>query len=203
MFAYAFFSFSVSVVGLVMCVAMLAQLATGRADWRRALALSLAAAIACGTLWMGTWAGTGYNALACMLTAIHQHAVQQVTDPFVPVYMWWLRSSGNLTAYLFTIAPLPGVALALHFAGRRACRSRMGCWLLGALVGIGVASFGGLFWLETERLWIFLTPLFAGAACGAIDRLVPERTRPEARLGLLIASAAFVLTFEAVFKPYI
>src|SRR5438270_10802727 len=66
------------------------------------------------------------------------------------------------------------------------------------------AGFSGLFWLETERIWVFLTPLIAPAsAYGLLTSASVNRIK---RLDIVVTIAACVAmpaTYEALFKPYL
>jgi hypothetical protein len=112
---------------------------------------------------------THFNLIACFITAVRGHQAQQGNEGFDDLQRWWLRSTGNIIAYLLSIVPLCILAASAvavwGFAkpqadGQRIARS----FFIATLLTVLVAGFSGLFYVETERIWIFLTPAFALAA---------------------------------------
>lgn len=194
-YAFGFFSFGVTVVGLVMTLALIGLLLTRAVHWKRALYVC---GVSAGTgllVYALMRLATGFDLIACMREAVLGHEAQQESDPFRPAYMWWLRSSGNLLAYAFSAAVALGATVSALLRGPRL--NITGVWLIAGVLTILVSSFGGLFWLETERIWIFFTPLLAIGAAHA------SRNERQAQFGLILFATALLLTWEVAFIPWL
>ncbi|MFT3785006.1 MAG: hypothetical protein QM770_02415 [Tepidisphaeraceae bacterium] len=201
-YAYAFFSFSVTVFGLTVALALLVQLIARWDRLRNAIVVCVTALVVLACCQLAMQAVTGFDLFKCFRLAVAGHEAQQQSDPFRPAYMWWLRSTGNLLAYAFSVAPLLGVGFMLLL--RRGVLSRpAAAWMLATTLALLIGSFGGLFWLETERIWIFFTPILAIAAAASIRSCTTGIEQRDTQLLLLIACVALTITFEAVFVPYL
>ena len=72
---------------------------------------------------------------------------------------YFIVSSGNLIAYIGLFAPLlVGIYAERINAGTLNKNSSFNLLLKSALLTIVVLSFSAQFYLEIERIWIFLTP---------------------------------------------
>jgi hypothetical protein len=166
---YLFFSFSASILGVLMALTTVIGWWLGAFNVRNVIitgAVSLACVFACVAL---IYVTTRFNLIACFITAVRGHQAQQGNEGFDDLQRWWLRSTGNIIAYLLSIVPLCILAASAvavwGFAkpqadGQRIARS----FFIATLLTVLVAGFSGLFYVETERIWIFLTPAFALAA---------------------------------------
>jgi hypothetical protein len=101
-----------------------------------------------------------------------------------------LRSTGNVLAYLLSIVPLCILAIAAirsswHDLDRRVASALF----LASALTVPIAGFSGLFYLETERIWIFLTPAFALAAGYEIARRSAMEGRPFIQAMVLLVLA--------------
>src|SRR6476659_2589959 len=98
-----------------------------------------------------------------------------------------IRSSGNIIAYLVFMFPISVLAIAGAIA---AWRDRMQPYVralsAAAVATIFIAGFSGQFFLETERIWIFMAPALAIAAGAELAR----RARFE---GVWLARFVFIL----------
>jgi hypothetical protein len=102
--------------------------------------------------------GTHFNLAACFIAAVRGHQSQQGNEGFDDVKRYLLRSTGNIIAYLLSIVPLS----VLGFVALRSAKPRAaGALTIALWVTVLIAGFSGLFYVETERIWIFLTPAFA------------------------------------------
>jgi hypothetical protein len=108
-----------------------------------------------------------FNLVACFFAAVHGHQTQQGNEGFDDAQRWMLRSTGNLIAYLVSIIPLSVLAIASAKSAKP-----QAAWALvtALLITVAIAGFSGLFYIETERIWIFLTPAFALAAGWELSR---------------------------------
>jgi hypothetical protein len=184
----------------------------------RFVEILMPATLSLGTLIAGLavlWAAFGFNLIACTQVGVHQHAMQMNVDPFRPMIRWLIRSSGNVLGYLLSLGPLLGmsaVGATVSMLGR-GVRPRLVAPLFIAtwLMVLG-AGFGGLFCLETERVWVFFTPLLAAAGGYAVamhmnrpaERIRGRRAAPDrfVILTAVLSAAAFVSAFELVIRPY-
>ena len=164
---YLLFSFSASILGVLMA------LTTALAWWRGAVTtrnIVRSGAIAVACLFAGLlllYVTTRFNLIACFITAIRGHQAQQGNEGFDTLMRWWLRSTGNILAYLTSIVPMSILAIRTVWVGNgaKAQAAEMRRSLFIALVAtVLLAGFSGLFYVETERIWIFLTPFFALSA---------------------------------------
>ncbi|MEA2735926.1 MAG: hypothetical protein QOE14_2377, partial [Humisphaera sp.] len=69
------------------------------------------------------------------------------------------------------------------------------------LVTVLIAGFSGLFYVETERIWIFLTPAFALAAGFELRRRSTDEGRGVIYLALFLV-LAISCTQEFFFQHY-
>lgn len=242
--AYLFFSFSASILGLLMAAtAAIGWLGGGfrTRDVVRTGAVSLVTVAASIAL---LYASTRFNLVACFVAAVHGHHAQQGNRGFDDAHRYLLRSTGNLIAYLISIVPLcilaasavwqrrlsrhpPGEAHGMLMSSSSGTRAQapypatpaasaagMPPMILPASEGTSgrafflalwatllVASFSGLFYVETERIWIFLTPFFALAAGQELARRADVEGRAVTDAVVLLVLAISV-TQELFFLHY-
>jgi len=188
--AYLFFSFSASILGVLMALTAVLAWFNGGVKVRnlvRTAAESLAAVgVAIGVLYLLTH----FNLLKCFVTAVHGHQQQQGNEGFDDAKRYLLRSTGNVLAYLMSVVPLSILAFAAvrHSGAWRRDRERpvAAAMFVAVIATVFIAGFSGLFYAETERIWIFLTP---AAALAAGHELV-RRSRAE---GERVVWAVFLL----------
>jgi hypothetical protein len=164
-FVYMMFSFSASILGILMALITLFAVWQGLVTWTHVVRTA-ALAGATVLLVIGiTFAVTRFNLIACFAAAVHGHHEQQGNGGFDDSSRYLLRSTGNILAYLLSTVPLCilGIA-ALNERGERAHHRIARATFVALLATILIAGFSGQFYLETERIWIFFTPLLALAA---------------------------------------
>jgi hypothetical protein len=241
---YLFFSFSASILGVLMALTTLIGWWGGAFPMRNVLrtgAISLACLFATILLLNVT---TRFNLIACFITAVRGHQTQQGNEGFDDPMRWWLRSTGNIIAYLISIVPLSILAVAAVWRSWSANAEGADLPANGARVPVAaqsaapvdyaapatpraplamtpekhaialtrsiftatvltvlIAGFSGLFYVETERIWIFLTPAFALAAGYELRRRAEHEGRAliYAVLFLVIAISC---TQEFFFQHY-
>jgi hypothetical protein len=80
-----------------------------------------------------------------------------------PRATWFFRSYGNITATLIGA----GIGLVAAVLARlRARRAGADSWTIVALVSLVVMTFGQIYYMETERIWLFVLPWLACVAVG-------------------------------------
>jgi hypothetical protein len=164
---YLFFSFSASILGVLMALTTLLGLVLGAFPLKNVIRTGAVAVACLLTVIVLLYATTRFNLIACFITAVHGHQTQQGNEGFDDIKRWLLRSTGNLIAYLMSIVPLSILAVGAVFSAKRQAKaSAPAARALFIAVALTVlfAGFSGLFYVETERIWIFLTPGFALAA---------------------------------------
>ena len=213
---YLFFSFSASILGVLMALTTLLGWWSGAFRLRNVL-LTGAVSLAClfATILL-LYLTTRFNLIACFITAVRGHQTQQGNEGFDSAMRWWLRSTGNIIAYTLSIVPLSILAVAalwrawsaeppadrsgpdptpadgappaatLDYAQpatvvaptreeeERAMRRAL---FTATITTVLIAGFSGLFYVETERIWIFLTPPFALAAGYELSRRAQREGR--------------------------
>jgi len=237
---YLFFSFSASILGVLMALTTLLGWWSGAFRLRNVLltgAVSLACAFASIVLLYVT---TRFNLVACFITAVRGHQTQQGNEGFDSAMRWWLRSTGNIIAYTLSIVPLSILALAAVW---RSCFTRpeaggaqrdaappvdgqsaspldyaqpattiamtrdddqRALWrslFTATIATVLIAGFSGLFYVETERIWIFLTPPFALAAGYELTRRAQREGRTLIYVVLFLV-IAISCTQEFFFQHY-
>jgi hypothetical protein len=133
---------------------------------------------------------TGFSIADCLFAA--HHAARELIDRSAgrPAGEIWAELSfGNALAFSL------GAGVALVSAALAAATSdvrRIPAWTLASLVTLGVMTFGGIYFLETERVWLFAIPWLAAIA-------VARRALAASRLRVLLAiGLAQALAMEAL-----
>jgi hypothetical protein len=188
---YLFFSFSASILGVLMALTTVLGLFFGAFGIRNVV-LTAAVAGGCVLVPIGLlYAASRFNLIACFIAAVHGHQAQQGNEGFDDIKRWLLRSTGNVVAYTMSIVPLMVLAAgavrhppakAPADGGLNAARALF----IALPVTVAVAGFSGLFYVETERIWIFLTPVFALAAGYELTRRSESEGRRVVYLTLLL-----------------
>jgi hypothetical protein len=182
---YLFFSFSASILGVLMALTTAIGWWLGVFPTRNVIrAGAISVAFVFGSIAL-LYLTTRFNLIACFIGAVRGHQAQQGNEGFDDVRRWLLRSTGNILAYVFSIVPLSILAVSavrrakLPAASTQADAYRIARSLFAAAVAtVLIAGFSGLFYVETERIWIFLTPVFALAAGYELSRrATPEGQR--------------------------
>jgi hypothetical protein len=179
---YLFFSFSASILGVLMTLVAIITI-WQRPIWFRQLALT---AIVAGAVLLIAiallYAATKFNLIGCFDAAVRGHHEQQGNGGFDDPKRYLQRSTGNIIAYLMSTVPL--CVLAVLASIRRESMPAPARALVCAVVTtIVIAGFSGLFYVETERIWIFLTPFLALAA--GIEAARREASSSRRVLGVL------------------
>jgi hypothetical protein len=159
LFVATFFSFSIVSVGLALAVFALVR---HRARSRNAIvALACAGAGYVATA-VALQAASGFSILDCLQTA-RANAKVLMTNAIgaSPSTLWPELSFANPLAFAIGA----GVALvAAAFTGALAERSAPRPWTIAAVLTLVVMSIGGIYFLETERIWLFAMPWLSAIA---------------------------------------
>lgn len=158
----ALFSFSAIPVGLAI---VLYAIFRGRSALRRTawiLLHMLAGTTACALL---LFVATGFPIWSCFLRAREQNAaLMRRAAGADPASLWGLFSLGNATAFL------AGAGLGLvaaTCAAARGGRSTREPVSRASLLALLAMTLGGIYFLETERIWLFALPWLVASAVSA------------------------------------
>ncbi len=167
----ALFSFVFVTIGLVVGCVLVVGVVAGRFPFVTALRTAVLIVVTMiGALAMVRLL-LGFDIVDCLSVARSNASDLMGASSFDSMPRYLLRSSGNILAYLIYSGVVVSAlaAAAIRQANAPLVRS-VGIATLGALV---VAGFAGQFWLETERIWIFFTPLMAVLAAAALHGSKP------------------------------
>lgn len=164
--ACALFSFVVMTIGVVLAALLVVGVIMGRhssGDAARVGSQTVGAMMVALVL---VWLVLGFNIAECLSIARSNAQELMAANPFDNVGRYLLRSTGNVLAYaVYTGAALTGLAIAsLRTATRLPVRSAA----VATISALLLSGFAGQFWLETERIWVFFTPMFAVLAAGVL-----------------------------------
>lgn len=186
-------SFSVSFVGVLLAVQALIGLGVGAYRWRRVLAAGFLSVLAFVGVFVALDRLAGFDLATCLRQSIdnNQAGMSPSFDAW-PRYL--LRSTGNLLAYVGSLGPALVAFAAAGALGLRSLPPAQKAMVLAAVVTPVIAAFSGLYFMETERIWLFFTPVLAVAGASAA-----------ARRGWSFAvawSVLFAAVFELGFRHY-
>jgi hypothetical protein len=149
-----------------------------------------------------TYIVTKFDLIACFIAAVHGHHEQQGNGGFDDPKRYVLRSTGNLLAYLLSTVPLCVLATRALGKGDDISHDKLPRTLFIALAAtLFIAAFSGLFYLETERIWIFLTPALALAAGFEAARQA-DRSGPRFVLAMVLLVLVISCSQEFLFMHY-
>lgn len=155
----ACFSFSALPLGLAI---LLFAALRGRSAWRRTASILLHVLAGTTASVLLLFIVTGFPIWSCFLRARELNAeLMRRAAGDDPASLWALFSLGNATAFL-SGAGVGLVAAAL--AGARRARSAREPVSLASLLALLAMSLGGIYFLETERIWLFALPWLAASA---------------------------------------
>ncbi len=137
-----------------------------------------------GIIWAGVsslvclglvWLFSGFNQYACFVQSVSNNSELLQSNGFDSVARYLFRSTGNLLGMFYS----GGLLVFLVLISKR--NPTIKTWLMTVLI----ASFSGLFFGETERIWLFMLPL-----CAFAETIVPSTKIGKALLVTLALSIA-------------
>jgi hypothetical protein len=199
---YSLMSFSVFIVGLSILMISLIYIFF---DSQRRVYIVKTDIIA-GITFIGSllllYIFTGFNLWSCLIQSIQNNSDIMTVDPFDAPVRYLLRSTGNILAYsIYTGIVLSSLALAGYSRLYKAALD-IRIFIAGCLATLIAAGFSGLFFMETERIWVFFTPFLAiSAGWGILSWSNPDN-RPEIARLLIITNLLTTSVQEICFKHY-
>lgn len=126
-----------------------------------------------------------FNIYSCLNTAIHNENLQMKSSFFENISRYLIVSSGNLLAYLGFFGPIIIAFIALYFSSKKKEKdNRIHLIIRSVLITILILSFSNQFFLEIERIWIFLSPFMLFIVIPNVF----ENNKNESYMRILIAS---------------
>jgi len=169
--AYTFFSFSSSLILLFMVIFLLTAAHSRLVPFHRGTKILILSAVSFVSVYFLIYLSAGFNMLECFQKAVLQNR-KQMSSGFDDGWRYAIRTSGALLAY-FIGAGFPLAVLGCHAARKLRKDKHAEPWTrsfaIAFILTLGVAACSGLFFLETERVWLFFTPglaLLAGKTLG-------------------------------------
>jgi hypothetical protein len=147
---------------------------------------------------------TEFNLLNSFLAAV-EHNHRTMTSGFDSLVRYFLRSTGNLIAWMCSIgfaASILGIMAGSNALRRPSVGNpRQAAFIVAVFGTVLLAAFSTLFFLETERVWLFFTPPWVVGAAVAVGN-VSEKQKVYLLKSLLIFSIILATGQELVFEPF-
>jgi hypothetical protein len=183
------FSFSTFPVGMTIAIY---AVYSGRKTWRRTLVRLVTIGASYGACIVCVYAFTGFPLWTCIEIA-HDRNYELMTRALGrdPYSIYGLMCYGNAVAFLIGsgLAIVPAAVARL-----RSERLTADDWTIPLLVSLAIMSFGGIYFMETERIWVYAMPWVAALAVSTSEpRILPARTLIAA--GLVQSVAMEILLF--------
>jgi hypothetical protein len=150
--------FSFSALPLALAIVLLAIL-RDRSAWRRTAPFLLHGLAGAAAFTLLLFAATGFPIWSCFLEARRSNAALMEHALRVDASSAWASLSiGNAAAFL------AGAGLGLAAASIAGARQLKSPVALASILALLAMSFGGVYFLETERIWLFALPWLAACA---------------------------------------
>jgi len=198
---FVLFSFASYMLALLMGMFVLIGLINRSISARRAASVMAIAVATFVLFFLCLRLFFGFDIVACFKMGSAMH----LKDPghgFDDPIRYLFRSTGGIIAYListsFALAIL-GIAAAKGSADQpRLLRA----FVLGSLLGILLAGFSGMSFLETERIWLIFTPALAVLAGVELEKC-EQREGRWAVVGVILFALTFGCAYELVFRHHL
>jgi hypothetical protein len=147
---------------------------------------------------------TEFNLFYSFVTAV-EHNHRTMTSGFDSLVRYFFRSTGNLIAWMCSIGFAASILGIVAARNSLRCPSegnlRQGAFIAAVLGTVLLAAFSTLFFLETERIWLFFAPPWVVVAAIAVGN-VSEKQKVYLLKSLLIFSIILAAGQELVFEPF-
>lgn len=160
---YAFFSFTVAVSSLQLMIGAFLGIYWGCFSWQKIVYIGSIASTFFLLIYLSLYLILGFDMWLCFRQAIQNaHQLMGVNGGFDDIWRYILRSSGNILAFFWSIGLLSS-AMFLVGMYRIIVQERhisKNWQLMASSLGLTllISAFGGLFFGETERVWVFFVP---------------------------------------------
>ena len=100
-----------------------------------------------------------FNLYTCLNTAIHNENLQMKSSLFDDLWRYLIVSTGNLFAYIGIFGPVIIAFFTLFIRlEKKPGNKKLQLFIQSVLITILILAFSNQFFLEIERIWIFLSP---------------------------------------------
>ena len=145
----------------------------------------------------------GFNMYECFTISVENNQKLMTVNPYDNIQRYFLRASGNLIAFFI----LPNITAAILTAWsikelRRTGNVLMRSYAQSFFLTILIFSFSGLYFLETERIWLFLTPSFAVLAGFWLNSL-PLAGKNKIEQFMMVLTILTSFAIELSYRPFI
>ena len=145
----------------------------------------------------------GFNMYECFTISVENNRNLMTANPFDDAARYFLRSSGNLIAFFI----LPNITAAILAAWsikelRHTRNELMRSYAQSFFLTVLIFSFSGLYFLETERIWLFLTPSFAILASFWLKTL-PLAYKDRIEQTMMVITILISFAIELSFRPFL
>ncbi len=172
--AFTFFSFSVSLLLILFSAYILIELTKKNLQISGVIISIIPAIGIFMLLYLLLYLFNGFNIYECFINAVKNNS-KLMNNGFDDPYRYFIRSTGNLIAYLISIGFVLTGLFIKYILSKENKNQPVYRLSLSVFLTIIIASFSGLFFLETERIWLFFTPLIA-IPCGLELQKCKENT---------------------------
>ena len=199
----ALFSLSTAMIGLSLGGIVLIGLARGNFIFIRVVKTGLVAVATAVLFFLVMAVGFEFNMLDLIAFALSDVAQEWKSYDDLSRYLY--RSTGNVIAYSFfagfAIVGLAGLAGCDALRRGKVSGGLAGTYALAAILSVIVAGFSGLFFMETERIWLFFTPMLALVAGYGLG----SRGHAKPSLPLFVVASALIVACgqELIFRHYL
>ncbi|MCZ6894639.1 MAG: hypothetical protein O7H40_11420, partial [Gammaproteobacteria bacterium] len=200
---YSFISFTVAVSSLLIGIFIVSLVFMGGLSMKRAWWITVYLLMSVSALWGGIYAITEFNIIDCLIISIENNAADMTQNPFDHGLRYFLRAFGNLLAYTGYLGAVISVCAVLGAFHARKGGVILRALAISTITSLLIASFSTLFYLETERIWVFLTPPMAILAAWGIFSIVPRRNFPTVATVVVTAALTASIAQEFFMTHYI
>jgi hypothetical protein len=200
---FTFFSFSSGFIALLMGIIFLLSWRYGLVRFSTGLLQITLSMVVFFAAFIALYYVTGFNLLACLKESTHVFA-KHMSSGFDTSIRYLFRSTGAILVYL-TVVGFPQSFLAIRAPVAAIKEKNFNNWqnllTIGFCVCLLISGISGFFFLETERIWIFFTPVLALAAAGEAEKLYRKRGFATVA-AMLVCSLLLAIVYELYFRSF-
>lgn len=158
---YTFFTFTALVFLLFCAIVLIFKLILKEISIKQLIAFGFISFLSFLAFYFLFYLTTSFNMLDCFLTSVSSEKVQMDYSGIESWPRYFIISTGNILAYIGVIG-IPVIGIIFHgFRNRNNTIPKHLKSLTYALITtVVLIGFSNQFYLEVERIWIFLTPFF-------------------------------------------
>lgn len=203
--AHAFFTFTAIVMiwllFILLTVGLYSKIYTWRNTWR-SVCIALVTFLG---IYVCLYIATGYDIWHCFWQSVRNNRLQMASG-FDDPQRYLLRSTGNLLAYCSSIGmlylPLAAVGLFQSIKKSFLQATILSCLAFSWVITLLISAFCGLFFLETERIWLFFTPLPLIFVATTLENSLQSYTHKKLITWLLIVVSLYLSLHEELSFHY-